>query len=766
MSRSIFEIRIHGFVQGLGVRPALARLAEQFCWRGAVRNDLDGVLLTIADVPESACQVESLIRNAHIGLLSATIHVMPSDVDVPSGFCIDASQTEGEVAVPVPRDTAVCADCLQEFHDERNRRFRHSLISCTRCGPRFSILEAMPFDRGRTTLDRFTFCPKCQQEYTSSDDRRGHAQTIGCPQCGPQVWAADRQQRTLASEDAACRIAASALLEERIVAVRGVGGYQLLVDATDERAVQELRCRKRRVSKPLAILCRSIREAESLAVLNDCARQALTSPTNPIVLAPWRSEAPLAPGIHPCLADVGLMLPATAVHDRLLELVGRPLVCTSGNVEGAPLAVTVEEAHSSLVGITNLWLHHDRPIAHPLDDSVVRPIAGRAVTIRCARGLAPLPLPIAAAPPLIALGGHQKSAIAWSNGVQAALGPHIGDLNDLATRDRRQDAIAGMSRLYEIDDPHWAIDGHPDDVAAQYLATSVTPITVWHHHAHIAAAMLEHGWLDGPVLGIAADGLGYGPDGGLWGGEALWATATGFRRIASTRPFALPGGEAAVLDASRVAIALLSQLPEVSQDELARWTGLQAEQAQALRQASQASITPRTSSLGRLFDGVACLVLQIPRAGFVGEPAARLEAICDSRVNGAYSWEIHADRQPWGLDWRPMLRLLLRDVSRGELPGTVAERFHRGVAEWILELHRRCPPRPLVVGGGVFQNRRLCELLVERWPTSGPPLGLPGMIPPNDGGLSAGQLAIAAARLASGMEGSDRRQFQLLIPAL
>lgn len=767
MTATGYEVSIQGFVQGQGVRPAIARLAEERRWCGSVRNTPSGVLLSLTAVTETAAEIETLIRSAHPALAPASMTLRPCDRCDAVGFHIDGSETCGGPAAPLPRDVAVCADCLCECHNEHDRRHRFALISCTRCGPRFSIMQGMPYDRARTTLSEFPLCDECQREYTSQNSRRRHAQTIGCPRCGPQVWAADRYRRTVAVDDAACRIAADALLQGRIVALRGVGGYQLLVDATNPTAVQELRRRKRRVSKPFAVLCRTVHDAATLAALDERSRETLSSPANPIVVAPRRFETPLAAGIHPKLRDIGLMLPATAVHERLLQLVGRPLVCTSGNVEGAPLAVTVEDASESLGRIADVWLHHDRPITHPVDDSVVRMIAGHAVTLRCARGLAPLPLTEAAwtdstnrqidvtsahpaAAPLIALGGYQKAAIAWSNGEQAALGPHIGELNDLETRERWRQSLASMSQLYGLANPTWAVDGHPDDFARQQVPTGAEPISVWHHHAHIAAGMLVHGWLDRPVLGIAADGQGVGPDGALWGGEALWTTAVGFRRVASVRRYALPGGEAAVLDPRRVAASLLSQMPELSPDELAKLIRCGRSQLRALQLALRAAITPHTSSLGRLFDGLAWLVLGLEWPGYIGEPAALLEAACDPRATGSYSWAIHTHCDPWELDWRPMLSQLLNDLRRDESPGVIAERFHRGVVEWMLELQRRCPPAPLVVGGGVFQNRRLCELLADQWPADGPPLGLPGAIPPNDGGLAAGQLAIAASWLRSG----------------
>lgn len=732
-------------MQGQGVRPALARFAEEQQLAGRVCNTPQGVLLTLHRVRAPVAQLEQQIRAVHPALDGAAILIDERAASAETGFQIDDSTTDATTSVPVPRDVAICPECLSEFHSQSDRRFQYGLISCTRCGPRYSIIQGMPYDRARTTLAEFPLCAACRMDYESPDRRRRHAQSIGCSSCGPRIWVTDGLGRQLAAGDAACQIAALALREGQIVALRGVGGYQLLVDATNEPAVARLRQRKRRLSKPFAILCRAVVIAEQFGVLDEVARQSLIAPSNPIVIVPRRWSQPLAAGIHPELNDIGIMLPTTAVHDRLLELTDRPLVCTSGNLEGSPLVVDVCEALSELSGIADLLVHHDRPIRHPLDDSVVRPMAGRAVTIRCARGLAPLPLDLMTEEPIVALGAFQKAAIARANGFQAVLGPYVGDLTDLSTRDRWQHSLRDLLELYQTEPAVYVADDHPDDITRRLLPENLPVVNVWHHHAHIAAGMLEHGWLDEAVIGIAADGQGFGPDGHLWGCEVLEATATGFQRLATLRPYALPGGEATVLDPERVAVSLLSQLSDISTREMTDITGLPLRRLSALSAAIHAKSTPWTSSLGRLFDAVAGLILGNRPPGYVGEPAALLEAACDLAATGSYDWKLRTDQQPWQFDWRPMLVELLRDRRRKVSPGVMAERFHRGVANVMRSAYHHCPPRPLVLGGGVFQNRRLCELLAMDWPANGPRLGLPGNIPPNDSGLAAGQLAIVSA---------------------
>lgn len=732
-------------MQGQGVRPALAWFAEVHRLSGQVCNTPRGVSCTLQGVRVSASELKQQLQEAHPAFISAAIDIHEITVSPVEGFQIVDSEQEGPPSVPVPRDVALCPECFTEFLATEDRRFLHGLISCARCGPRFSSIRALPYDRQRTTLSEFRLCADCQREYAAYDTRRRHAQTISCPHCGPQLWATDEHGRQLGAGDEGCRIAAQALLAGQIVALRGVGGYQLLVDATQHAAVTRLRQRKQRRSKPFAVLCQDLLAAEQLAQLDACARQALHSPANPIVIVPRRWSRPLAADIHPGLHEVGLMLPTTAVHARLLQLADRPLVCTSGNVEGAPLVVNIAEALTELRGIADVWLHHDRPIQQPLDDSVVRPIAGRAVTLRCARGLAPLPLKLPHTEPMVALGAFQKGAIAGANGFQAMLGPHAGDLTDLATRERWQQTLRNMQDVYQIESPMYVADGHPDDITRRLIPDDVPLMTVWHHHAHLAAGLLEHGWLTASVIGIAADGQGYGPDGQLWGCEVLSATAASFQRVATLRPFALSGGEAAVLDPGRTTVSLLSQLSECSQQTMLDVTGLSAARIAALMATVKSRTTAFSSSLGRLFDAVAWLTFGPAQPGYVGEPAARLEAVCDLTATGSYDWALRTDRNPWEIDWRPMLQHLLRDRRRGVSEGVMAERFHRGVARWMLSISHRFPSKPLLLGGGVFQNRRLCELLAGAWPAQGPPLGLPGVIPPNDGGLAAGQLVIATA---------------------
>jgi hydrogenase maturation protein HypF len=551
---------------------------------------------------------------------------------------------------------------------------------------------------------------------------------------------------TLTGEEA-LRATISHLSAGKAVSLRGLGGYQLLVDATNEAAVIRLRERKGRRAKPLAVMVESVDAARRLAHLDEHEMAAFEDAAAPIVLVRACATNGLAPSIHPHLDSVGLMRPTTPLHAILANDFGRPLVCTSGNREGDPLEYAVEAAERNLAGIADLWLHHDREIARPIDDSVVRVIAGRRVTIRLGRGLAPLPLDLPAMPPTVALGGFLKAAAAWSNGAQAVLGPHVGDQQSLASRERFLAHLKDWHRLYRFRAAQLVHDMHPEYFTTQWAQKqSSRQIAVQHHHAHVVAGMLEHGWLDRRVLGVAWDGTGYGTDGTIWGGEFLVSSARGFERIARLRPFALPGGEAAIHEPWRIAVSICSQLD--TSIDVADWpqSRIDKRRLASVRQILNCpQLSPITSSAGRLIDAAAALILGIDRADFEGQAAMRLEAAADSRANGRYEFPLLEGELP-ELDWRPLFAGMLADQRRSVDASVLAMRFHRSLAHGITRVCRHWREMPAVLSGGVFQNRLLSELVAEMHQDKSQPLGLPGVIPPNDGGLAAGQLAVAAAR--------------------
>lgn len=739
-------ITLTGRVQGLGVRPAIARWARQLSLTGWVGNSSRGVEIVAEGV---AAQVECFIRELPQSLPRAAVvesrECVARELPQCPTFAIRREASTGPLKARVPPDLVACEACLAETRSEANRRWGYPFASCTDCGPRYSIIEKMPYDRERTSLRSFALCSACQMEFDSSADRRFHAETIACPECGPRLWCRNSSGQTTASGNTAIQAAAAAVLRGEIVALQGVGGYQLVVDATSEPAVARLRQRKRRMGKPFAVMVASIEQALRIARCDQAERQALQSPAGPIVIVEQRMENGLARGVSSDLNTVGLLLPTSPLHDLLLTACARPLVVTSGNREGEPLEYEHQGAHARLAGIADLWLEHDRPIRRPVDDSVVRVMAGRLAAFRAARGFAPLPLEIESPTPLLAVGGHQKAAIALSNGEQAVLGPHIGDLDSVAECERWEAHVSDLLKLYGSSPVAVASDLHPDYFSTRWAAKQVIHRTpVQHHHAHVVAGMAEQRWFDRTVLGVAFDGTGLGTDGTIWGGEFLLATATEFQRVAHLLPFDLPGGERAVREPWRVAVSLTQRA--VGSERALQIQFQAGSSRELLPLIGNPRFSPVTTSAGRLFDGIAAIVLGVEVAQFEGQGPLLLEAICDRSATGCYSMQLQ-ESIPCILDWRPMVAQILDDLQAAVAPGIVAMRFHRGLANAVVAVARRYPQFPVVLCGGCFQNRILVELLVELLGETGQPIGLPGLIPVNDGGLAAGQLAIAASQL-------------------
>lgn len=744
------RLTLIGGVQGFGIRPAIARLACELQLRGTVRNEMVGVVIELEGL---GIALEAFAKRLRDCLPEPAIVLrVERESIVPQAyqeFSIQPSDNEGLPQTAVPTDLKICDQCLAELRDSTNRRFGYAFTSCTDCGPRFSILRSMPFDRERTSMSHFTMCEACTAEYDTARDRRFHSQSNCCASCGPRVWFS-RMHGSSSSPNEAIGLAAEVIRRGEILALKGLGGYQLLCDATNESAVQRMRSRKQRPSKPLAIMVRTLVQAESLAIFSPLERQAICSPVGPIVLVESRQATVLAEAIHPGLNTVGVMLPTTALHVLLTELCQAPLVVTSGNTEGEPLVYCTQSAEDCLAGIADGFLHHDREIVQPVDDSVVRCMVKQMVTIRAARGLTPLVVDLKTEERLLAVGGQQKVSIALSNGWQAILGPHLGDLASVANRDRFEQHIEATQLLYACRPGTIVHDMHPDYFSTRWASEQKkATMAVQHHHAHIVAGMLEHGWMDQIVLGIAFDGTGWSGSGMIAGGEILLATATSFERVGSLRPFPLFGGEAAIREPNRIAMALLLESlgPEASEFRL------MVDQTQAADHSmrslnwellTQRRFSPLTTSVGRLFDGVAAIAFGDFRPSYEGELAMRWEAICDHDEVGAYPF--HVTPGVTEIDWRMVIQKLVLDRKRNVPAGVVAMRFHRGLAIAIASVVEKYSNRHVVLSGGVFQNRVLVELVKAHLPEMNRTLGWPGKIPPNDGGLSIGQLAVAAAR--------------------
>lgn len=765
-SRLAVRILVTGQVQGVGFRPYVYRLARQCGLAGRVGNDAAGVTIDIEGNVRDLERFEHLLT-AQVPAAAeiAGIRIEPRTWFGWTGFTIDANGPAGQPTVRVPRDLAVCPECRRELLDPTDRRHEYPFTNCTQCGPRYSIIEAMPYDRPATAMRRFAMCPPCTREYQAPADRRFHAQANACGACGPEVILWDRDGKTSAGPDSAIRATAKLLRRGAIVALKGLGGFQLLVRSDDTDAVARLRQRKQRPGKPLAVMAPSLASACDLVDLSTTEQHLLESQQNPIVVARRRESSSLSGLLAPRVGTLGVLLPTTPLHVALLTELGLPVVATSGNRGDEPIVTDEHSAIRQLAGIADAFLVHDRPIARRVDDSVVRVIAGKPVTLRLARGYAPLPLPALEGRegmPILTTGGHQKDAVAFWTGSQAVLGQHIGDLDHPDTRAAFRRTVDDLKALYEFEPAVIACDLHPDFFTTRWAAEQGKPvIQVQHHHAHAVASMAEHGLLDREVLAITWDGTGYGPDGTIWGGEFLRARRSGFERVASLLPFPLPGGEAAIRQPGRIAFGLLWVL--LGEEAAVRRTevlGLPARDGRALAAMIRRGVqTVWTSSVGRLFDGIAALVLGVHEVSYEGEAAMWLEAVADPLVTDAYPLPIRSldarscavgDPMVPRSDWRPMLSAILDDLARSGDAATIAARFHNALAAWAGAVADSQPQTDVVLSGGCFQNCLLTERTLEHLYRAGRRVVAQGRVPPNDGGLAAGQLAVALGKCQRG----------------
>jgi hydrogenase maturation protein HypF len=800
-----------GRVQGVGFRPAVHRLAAALGLGGTIRNVSGGVELQL-DGPRDA--LERLLEQLPVALPAAawleTLEPEWSEAFSPAdalGLRITADPPRpldiGLIAPSLTADRAPCCDCLRELADPTDRRFRYPFVSCCACGPRYSIATAEPWARAHTSLAGFPLCPACRSEFEDPANRRFHAETIGCRVCGPQLrlldpqgqpWAGkgDAQAGEREADPSGAALAAAVALLRRggILALQGVGGFQLLVDAADAEAVARLRARKRRPHKPFALLVDDLERLAPLLCPTPAERRALADPAAPIVLLPCRDDrhSAVLPGVAPAAPALGVMLPASPLHWLLARAFAGPLVATSGNCGGEPLCIDPAEALQRLAGIADAFLVHDRPIARPLDDSVLQVIDGRPALLRRARGYAPEPLVLAGAgPAVLALGGDLKSAPALALGDRLWLAPHLGDLADARVQDRWRGGVAELLERHSGDLAALAVDRHPGYLshqgaaallAAAGLADGVPLRSVGHHRAHGLAVAAEHG-LALPLAVLALDGLGYGEGAApLWGCELLWLERTGsgegMRRLASLRPFPLPGGERAMREPRRSALGLLWQAGLLQHPGAAGLRGQFAAADLRLLEQSLASDcnAPRTSSAGRLFDAVAALLALVDvashgmasheaQAGLALQAAAlrsaalrsaalRAEAEVPAEAVGAYPLPLLApgtsdagdDETPAQLDWLPLLQALLDDIHAGQPVELCAARFHNGLVRGLAEAVEALLPKAttLALAGGCFQNRLLLEGLISALRERGPRPCWSERLPLNDGGLAAGQV--------------------------
>lgn len=749
------RLTIRGTVQGVGFRPFLYRLATEMDLSGWAANSPQGVILEVEGGVEQLHGFQRRVeqeRPPHSHVESVQAEFLP--VVGYQGFEIRASDASGRKTTAMLPDLATCAECLMDVATPGNRRFRYPFTNCTHCGPRFSIIEALPYDRPNTTMKRFRMCPACLAEYEDPRDRRFHAQPNACPICGPHLELWDPAGAVLASQDDALLRAADRLREGRIVAVKGLGGFHLLVDARQAHGVLELRRRKQREEKPFALMFPGLDIIRRFCRVSELEECILTSAEAPIVLLErLPASDPLAPALAPGNPSLGVMLPYTPLHHLLMAELNFPVVATSGNLSDEPICTDEREALTRLAELADFFLVHDRPIARHVDDSIVRQMAGREMVLRRARGYAPLPVRLAdAVPPLLAVGAHLKNTVAVSVGSDVFLSQHVGDLDTPQAFAAFQEVQRHLCRLYEQQPAAVACDLHPDYRSTHFAHTRGLPVIgVQHHEAHVLACMAEH-HLRPPVLGVSWDGTGYGTDGTVWGGEFFEVTDTLLRRFGHWRTFALPGGEQAVREPRRSALGLLYEVFGAAVFEMIHLAPVRAfstAEKRILRDMLRRRVhAPRTSSVGRLFDALAALldIRQVTR--YEGQSAMALEfAALRCVTDEAYDIPVQADDGPAIVDWEPLVRAMLTDLQTGRPASMIAARAHNAMVNAILAVARQAAISQVVLSGGCFQNRYLTERAVQKLQQVGFEPFWHRHVPPNDGGIALGQVLAAARRL-------------------
>jgi hydrogenase maturation protein HypF len=757
--RSRIRVRVHGTVQGVGFRPYVYRLASELQLNGYVLNDAHGVVL---EVEGSQLALDRFLARLESGAPPlARIERMLTESLPPEGesaFKILPSPRGDSADAPVAADAATCEDCLRELFDPIDRRHRYPFINCTNCGPRFTIVRRIPYDRPFTTMAAFAMCPACQSEYDDPADRRFHAQPNACPQCGPSAALLDSAGKSVAPGADPVRAAAIALNAGMILAIKGIGGYHLACCADDAQAVARLRARKHREAKPLALMAPDLAAAERLVVLGETARKLMLSPQRPIVLAPRRPSAAVAEDVAPGALELGVMLPYSPLHHLLLNDRAEALVLTSGNVSDEPISFRDEEAGERLGAIADLFLVHDRPIETRTDDSVVRVVQvgreTRTVTLRRSRGYVPdsLPLPLGGARrPLLACGAELKNTFCVAKGGRAWVSHHIGDLENLETLRSFSDGVDHFKRLFAVEPELVAYDLHPEYLSTKYALErdGLELIGVQHHHAHLAGCLAEHGDT-GTAVGAIFDGTGYGTDGTLWGGELLFGDIGSCRRVGSLHPVRLPGGAQAIRQPWRMACAWLQEssgeppsLPAnlSGQVDPGRWN-------RVAQLAMTGFASPQTTSAGRLFDAVAALCGLRSEIVYEGQAAIELEAACDPHERASYPMPVVNRADTIVIDPRETIGAISADIGAGASAGVVAARFHRALAASTVEACAAAASsnetETVVLSGGVFLNRRLLEMVASGLSDRGLRVLTPQLLPAGDGGISYGQAAVAA----------------------
>ncbi len=760
-----WEIRVRGLVQGVGFRPFVWQIANRAGHKGEVLNDASGVLIRLAANVEEIDAFITVLRETPPPL-SRIDRIEKSALKFSAGwpdFQIRESEA-GEITTGIVPDTATCDDCLAEILDPGDRRYNYSFTNCTNCGPRLSIIQAIPYDRDKTAMAGFKMCALCQKEYDNPANRRFHAQPNACPTCGPHLWVSDAEGKIVEGDP--LRVTANLLKQDHIVAIKGIGGFQLACDARSEEAILKLRRRKNRYAKPLALMGRNLEMVERFVHLNSSAKETLLSPQAPIVLAPKDGTA--LPGqIAPMQKNLGFMLPNSPLHHLLMRLVNSPIVLTSGNLSEEPQVIDNELTLEKLGGIADYWLMHDRDIVNRLDDSVVQIIGKNPQSLRRARGYAPTSLQLhesfASAPAVLAMGADLKNTFCLLSAGQAIVSQHIGHLASPETHADFRKNIALYHDIHDFSPEIVAVDMHPGYFSTRFGQETAAnqgyrTHAVQHHHAHIAAVLGEHGFgiMTPPVLGITLDGLGYGTDDTLWGGEFMLADFHTFERVGHFLPVALPGADKANLQPWRNTLAhLLAAFGPMALDIIERKYGssrllsnLREKPVEILTQIiATGNNSPLSSSAGRLFDAVAAaLGLCFDAIRFEGQAAMQLQAMAETCTSQAGCYEVLPEPV---ITWRPLWEGILNDLQKGVANEVIAARFHNTIISVVSDLGYRIASsrdvETIVLSGGVFQNALIADGIEKQLAKRQLKVLMPVHFPANDGGISLGQALVAAA---------------------
>ncbi len=752
------KITVIGAVQGVGFRPFIYRLATQLGLKGYVLNSIPGVMIEVEGNKEKLNQF--LLKIEQEKPVNAVVYSLEFSFLDPIGyqnFTIKESKQLKESSPIILPDIAVCPDCIQEMYDVHDRRYLYPFINCTNCGPRFSIIESMPYDRPGTSMKIFEMCDDCRREYQDPANRRFHAQPIACPKCGPQVELWDSGGKRVTIQYNAIEETTRRIQEGQIIAIKGLGGYQLLVDARNDKAVTNLRMRKHREEKPFALMLPSIDDIKRICIISNFEKRLLCSPESPIVLLRKRDShsniSALSENIAPDNPYLGIMLPYTPIHHLLMNNLKIPIVATSGNLSEEPIAINESEALEKLGGITDFFLIHNRPIVRHVDDSIVRVIMGRELVLRRARGYAPLPIQFIPEdekisekyPKYLAVGAHLKNTVAVGDKNTAVISQHIGDLSTEESFNAFERVIEDLQKLYKIKPDTIITDFHPDYLSTKYAeGRDENILYVQHHEAHIAACRAEN-QITGAALGISWDGTGYGWDKLIWGGEFFISDEKAIEHVGQFRRFPLPGGELAIKEPRRSAVGALY---EIFGNEIFRWNYLYQDTFSELdlpvlqKMLEKRLNCPLTSSVGRLFDAIASLLNICQKITYEGQAAMMLEYVADRESKQSYGFEIRENKL-LNIDWQLIFNEILEDIKNNVSIGTISMKFHHTLAEIILNIAKYLGIVKVALSGGCFQNAILLESTITLLEQHGFRVYWHQRVPPNDGGISLGQIALA-----------------------